>query len=629
VLITLSEPFFSGTHPGYPTLTTSFLSDNAGDLTVPAPDTILLDGVQYAVDTKQYRHASRRTMRDSTAIAGEPTDSLFDTQGAWARYRHSWHLGMGQFLDDLGDENVTPFRFEYGENVDILTNGEVTIQEGWYECQEFFGASAASASCFSFANNYAIASQGDQTRTCIYGTFTSPLWSVVTGMTGATQIATDGVDFYLANSSNLYTVASGATTASVLSAGACDTVAFAANRLLVGVGNELFEVQAGGTRVSIREHFQNNFRWNAIFAIGSRIYVGGYAGSRGELYSLTTTEGGSLVLSAEAAPFEPGEYLLNAVAYSGFAVLLTNLGARFSQVGADGTLTYGPRISLKNAGAVQNGLTVGGGLAWFCQVDEDGECVLIEMDLTQFTDTLKPVYVVAAKPITPFDVTALQYVKVPTTGEDPRYILGMSGNFIYSYGLSGDERVTGMVRTGLIRFGTVEEKVLVEIEVGFDQLPALTSVTIEVYNDDDTLIAGGTQSTDGAETLTVALGNTSVRGCYVILKLDSTSSLSTPRVRYWRMRAYPVAPPVQEWIVPLINHEVVMINNGEGQEQAQNPKDVRDNIAALWEAKTPTTYVEGDASYTVRVEDFEIAPAKWTSDGKYFQGIVSVRLVRV
>ena len=62
--------------------------------------------------------------------------------------------------------------------------------------------------------------------------------------------------------------------------GNVDTVAFVANRLLVGNGNILYEVGSTGTRTAIVTHFQASFRWTIIFAIGSKIYVGGYAGDR-------------------------------------------------------------------------------------------------------------------------------------------------------------------------------------------------------------------------------------------------------------------------------------------------------------------------------------------------------------
>lgn len=604
---------------------------------MPAPRTVLLNGVQYAIETKEYRHASRRTLRDSAAINGEPSDSLFDTGGAWARYRHSWHMGAGQELDDLGDENLSSFRYRTAYNFHVWTNGELRYQAEWYDSQSFSAGSASYPQIVA-ANNYAVASVGHQAMTCVHGTYTSPLWSAVTGLSGTiTSLATDGTQFFIGTTSNVYTLAAGATAASSLSAGNADAVAFVANRLLVSNGNSLYEVSSAGTRTLVTTHFQTSFRWNVIFAIGSRIYIGGRSGTRSELYSLTVDSAGALARSAEAAPFQQGELVYEAVSYAGFGIILSNLGARFCQVGADGTLTYGPLVVPDielHSPSYFGGLAVGGGYAWYgCELDNGKPC-LVEMDLSRFTDTLKPAFTLVGRRASASDVTyeRIAYVGNYNNDSTRKALIGVStgGNRVgtFSINFSGTYP-DAYVRTGLIRFGTIEEKVLVEFEMGFEALPAGSSVTAAVYDETDTLVATGTEATDGATSLTVGLGNTSVRACWVAITFSTADSSEDTRILYWRMRAYPVVPPVQEWIVPIIAHETVVMGEGEGAMVRQNPKTMRDAIEALWDSKAATTYVEGDASYAVRVEDFEIRPSKWSTDGKYFQPLILVRIVRV
>jgi hypothetical protein len=598
---------------------------------MPAPRTIALNGVEYSIDTRAYSHASRKTERDMTAIAGEASDSLFDTGGAWMRYRHSWHHGRGQLLDDLGDDNVSPFRFDTAENLHIWDNGSLTIQPGWDRIHELT-ASAGSEAALSIANGFAVASNGSS----VWQADSTALvtWTAVTGMAGARQIATDGVAFYLANSSNLYRLVAGAGGATVLSAGSCDNVAFVANRLLIGVGAALYEVAAGGTRTLIETHFQSSFRWNVIFGIGSRIYAGGYAGSRGELYSLITDSGGALVPSAEASPLEPGEYLLNAVAYAGFVVLLSNRGARFAQVGADGTLNYGPLISAGFGSTLLSGLAVGGGWAWFQQFAEDGsgDVLMVEMDLTTFVDTLRPAFTVVAR--TAGDDTAYKALLYADPNGQDKVVLGVdqTTSYVAKYGptpTEDSELVTGNVTTGLIRFGTVEDKVLVDIVVGFDPLPANTTVGVTVRDEAGTTVATGSTSTDGATELVVSLEYSTVRGCTVELELSQSALGATPTVRFWRMRAWPVAPPVQEWVLPIINAEAVVMGEGEGAEMAQIPFDVENAIVALWESKEQTTLAFGAATYAVRVADFEVREPRWGDDGTWLQSTLLVRCVNV
>lgn len=635
MLTLLDAPWFGGEPYSSPAAPDRYLSDDAGDLEMPAPHTILLDGHQYAVETREYRHMSRRTLRDSTAIAGEATDSLFDTQGQWMRYRHSWHLGAGQQLDDLGDDQADPFRYLIGENIDPWTNGRLARRVGWEDVSPSFSAGSASGGgAMCSAGQTVVVSDGTETFIDIQP-YSS--WTTVTGLAGDVQtITTDGVTFYIGTSSGLYTLPAAGTAATSLSAGNVDHVAFAANRLIIGNAHELYEVSAAGTRTLIREHFQTSFRWNGIWSIGSRIYVAGYAGQRSEIYSLTTDETGALLLAAEAAPLETNEVLLGAVAYAGFAMLSTTNGIRFAQVGADGTLTYGPAIvaQRRTAGTFtpSGSVAVGGGFAW-AAADIAGRGGLVELNLGTFVDTLQPAHVLVGVD-TNFVPGLIVYVG---SSSDRRYVLGYdafenSVKRIGAEGQSEDDTYNGYVRTGIIRFGTVEEKVLVDLELGFDDLPADALVQVQLLDEDGALInppgADG-ESTENATSLLFDLQNTVVRGCAIGLELVAYTAGVVPVIRYWRMRGYPVVPPVQEWIVPLIAHETVLVGSGEQIEQAQDPLVIRNRIEALWAGKTPTTYTEGEVDYTVRVEDFEIRPSKWTSDGEYFQSLIFVKLVAV
>lgn len=648
MLALLDAPWFGGETYVWPAAPARYLSDDAGELEMPAPTSILLDGHQYAIETREYRHSSRRTLRDSTAVAGEPSDSLFDTQGQWMRYRHSWHLGAGQTLDDLGDDNANPFRFLHARNLNVWQNGELTLRPIYQEIANPLSGGASGA--VAAAGGFAFLSTADGTWYASPSTWT---WNAVSGISAgaldAAAITTDTHDVYIADGNNLYRIVAVGTpgTATVFSAGACDSVAFVANRLLLGDGNELYEVGAGGARTLVKTHFQPYFRWSVMFAVGSRIYVGGTVYNRGELYSLSTDDAGALIVSAEAAPFEPTESLLSAVAYAGFVILGTSLGTRFAQIGADGTLTYGPPVAplpietsltpVHPYGMPPTAITVGGGRA-YASGGLVFNPVLAEMNLATFVDTLQPAHTIVGD----FgDSPAHQAMSSLTFLEQPSRVLGYDAvngiTLLYgelltdaeaAVGSEGDHR--GYVQTGLIRFGTIEEKVLVDLEVGFEALPAGCSVSADVLAPNGTEIVGtGTQATTGATELLVDLENSVARAVMVRITLASDDADLTPTVRYWRMRAYPVAPPVQEWIVPIIAHETVTVGSNEGIQQAQDPLVIRNRIEALWADKTPTTYTEGDVEYTVRLEDFEIRPNKWTSDGKYFESLILVKLVAV
>jgi hypothetical protein len=616
------EEFFTGVLSSGPSGGGTTGGSDSGSLTTTIPDTITLDGWTYAINTEQYRNASRPTLRDGVVVGGEPSDSLFDAQGAWMRYRHSWHLGMGQVLDDLGDDEATTFRFQHGRNAIPWRRGELTVAPEVRPTTAYVAGTGTRAGIARASNSYVVVD-----GLAAY-TATNPEgpWSAVTGLTGnPLSVSSDGTTFYIGTASNLYTLAAGGTVATLLSAGNADNVAFAGNRLLVGNDNTLEEVAAGGTRTTIEQHFQSAFRWTVIMAIGSRIYVGGYAGRRSELRTLTQTSAGTFVVSAEAAPIEPGELLLNAISTAGYGVLLTSRGVRFAQVTADGTLTYGPIISVGTT--VSTGIASGAGYLWFQQVSSvTSNAVIVECDLTQFASVLAPAYSVIGD-----DGSTESYGAMVYAGDSNSKQLALHNGIDRQVAMYPPAaRVVAqqaIVRSGLVRFGTVETKVLSEIEVGFDELPAGASVTVRVYEDNGGQLATGTQAIADSRTMTVSLGTVSVRGCYVELEVNESATFVTPKIRYWRMRAYPVPPPVQQWVLPIINHESVIINDAEGQLMSQSPITVRDRLVGLWSAKTPVVYREGNRAYTVRIDDFEVQPARWTADGSYLQGLFIVRLV--
>lgn len=633
MLTLLSAPLFTGSDPVSPTFPSYPLSDDAGGVTVPAPRTVTLDGFQYAIETKMYKHTSRPTLRDGAAINGMADDSLFDLDGAWARYRHSWHLGGGQELDDLGDDDLSSYRYLKSFNFKPWVNGQLKTTVTWEKLTNALSGTTT-AGILEVCHQYALVSNGPTTKTAPSagqeGTIASAdgEWDTVTGLTGnVTAAANDGVQFFIGTTSALYTLQSGATAASSLSAGNVDTVAFVANRLLVGDGHILYEVGSTGTRTAIVTHFQASFRWTIIFAIGSRIYVGGYAGDRSELYTLATDSAGALVRSTEAAPFQRGEAIISAESYAGFVLLGTTYGIRFATVGADGTLTYGPLINPYDF-SVQGPIVCADGYAYVAgEVSGDSgvySTAILMLDLSRFVEPLRPAYAI-----------------VHATGDTDEWYhdLAVSSNG----DLIGFDRVSKQVavvqtnsnaypaayiQSGLIRFGTIEEKVLIQLDVGFDELPTGCTLKAAVYDETWTVIAFDT-AVAGDTDLTVDLGNTAVRGCHVELYVEMPDSTTEVIVRWWRLRGYPVVPAVQQWLLPIIATEHVTMGAGAGKRITQDPQGIVDRLSALWEAKTATSLVIGTKTYAVRVEDFEANVIKWETDGRHFQDLVVLRLVAV
>lgn len=594
-------PFFSGT------LATS--------TTVP-PNTVALGGIVYPIDLKLYRHSSQDTLRDSTTVAAEPSDSLFNANGAWSRYRHTWHEGAGQTVADFRKDS-SEYRFETSVGVDPWNEGELCLLKD----TEVTKALTTTGNQMCVVNGYLYVSDG----TNLYYTSDLTTWNTAVAPGGTIQaLASDGTFLYCATTTILKkydtaTPAAAPTTFSPSVTGNCRNVAFVANRLLVEISSstsDLYEVTSGGHSI-IKSHYQASFRWTTMFAVGSRIYVGGYAGDRSEIYSLTVDSTGALVQGPEAAPLPTGELIRRGYAYAGVVVLCTNKGVRVAQVGGDGTLTYGPLISAM--GDVQ-GAAFDGRFAYTgWTLHPSGGRGVGRLALDVSVDTLQPAYA--------SDV----YETVSTAGPVSGVARFLNNTIFVVDGINVYKEKTtyvaeGYVDSGNVYFGTVENKALTHLKIVTEPIATGQSVLASVYNERQTLISSSLQNIVSSDALEADLDGANVRYLTMRITLRSTGA-TTPCVRYWRLQAYPVPPPVMQWVVPLLVYSRVVVNNGMGQEKTFHVVDEADRIRTWFRTKETINYQEGQQAYRVRVDAFEVQPSSWTDDGAFFEHVMVVRLV--
>jgi hypothetical protein len=467
----------------------------------PVLFTVQLDGRTYQIDMEQYRHASLEILRDQVAIATEASDALFNNQGSWTRYKYSWHRGADQEDADL-DRDSDSFRFDVSESIDNWTRGRLELQPS----MSLSRAASSSTPLLQRSNNFLFFADG----TSLYRTSDLTTWTTCTGLAGTiNSMTSDGQDLYVATSSNVYRFSDSGTSGSSFVTGATDSVAFVANLLLVGKDAALANVASGGTTTTIKTHFQTDFTWNVLFAIGSRVYVGGSAGDRSELYTLVTDENGAPVLSAEAAPLPAGEVLRIGFSYAGAVLLGTSKGVRFAQVGGDGTLTYGPLI--EDVGDVR-AITANGRFA-YCSWSSNSGVAQIALDTA--VRALQPAY--AAGVQAPSTVSG-NVTGVATLND--RVVIAVASSGVYAEDVSLYEQ-NGQLDSGLVYFGTVEDKVLTELQVTTEPLAFGESVTVEVYDEFNTLLASGALTRAGESRLVLPLGGRSVSAFYVRLILGA------------------------------------------------------------------------------------------------------------
>jgi hypothetical protein len=596
---------------------------DTGPISTTVPMSVTLDGWSYALELAEYSFGPQDTFRDGVVANDQPNESLFNARGAWSRYRVSWHRGADQEIADL-DESADPFRFNTSHGFDPWTKYRLQLLPEARIDDDVTVDSAdpqllRSGIYLFHANNLEL-----------LVTETGNTWNSMTPPGGTIySLATDGNDLYVGSSAGLVKYIAGNTISSAFATPVTDDthkVAFVANRLLVGQSNVLNEVGADGTLTEVITHFQDEFRWTTIFAIGSRIYVGGYAGIKSELYTLTTDDTGVLVQGQEAAPFPIGEQLLCALGVGGAVMLGTSLGVRFAQVGADGTLTYGPQITTPGACRAMAGE---GRYVWVTWNDittqPTGFKGLARLDLATFVDVLQPAF--AADVQVHADVGDI----VTVERFNDQVWFDAADAALYHAADDGDFgdiafETTATITSGRLYFGTVERKGLVEFEVDFSPLESGSFVQVRILDQDGVTIAQGLQDIVGSTTLLVDLVGALTREATV--ELEVTQQGEQNLIIYnWAMRAYPVPPPVLQWILPINTHETVEIGESEGRDMSQARRGVVDRIEALHASRRLVNYLEGDRLYRVRVESFKHQARMWSDDGSAPVGVLQVQLV--
>jgi len=591
------------------------------------PFTVSLDEYQYPIDLRQYKASSQDTLKPSYSTSQVVDESLFNANGAWSRYRYNWNEGADQEFGDLRN-NANPMRFKASKGVDVWTEHELKLLHTTF--QQLAVINSGISMVVTSTRLYV------GVGTTLYwqdlaDVGTTPIINTITVVGVINAMTTDGIDLFVATATNLYKITPTATVVTttagnMLAGGPFTNVAFVANRLLAAKGAALYEISASLTLGTlIKTHYQSTFAWKAIFNVGSRIYFGGYSGSRSELYSATTDSAGTLVQSNEAAPLPFNELLNIAYSYSGSVLLGTSKGIRLAQVGADGTLSYGPLID--KVGDVRC-VTAEGRFAW-CgwSTFQDGGAGVARLALDVNVNPLQPAY--ASDVYT--DTNGIVYAVVRANGLT---VFGTSqGVYVESDGVYC---TTGYLDQGIISFGTVEQKVLTSALMRHNALGQDQKVTLEIQDSNANVLATGTSETDGNSSYEFDLGGELVTEISAIIRLTAGSitiisvlvpDVYTPILSSWRMRCFPVTPPVEQWVVPLILQSRVVVNDGMGQEMSMNVFDEAERIKGWWRTKQPLIYREGNTATRVRIDAYELAPVDWNDSGTFFEATMIVRLV--
>jgi hypothetical protein len=417
------------------------------------------DDAPYRRVTAQYR----KQQIDQTREAGEQT-----LTGWWTRSQSSFHLGAGIKYFEPAQEESLRFQFTESKGMDIWTRGQATLLN-------------ATASFYAGAAPAQMIGVNDGTNDCILVTDGTALKKITTGgsSTNYTQTGTASTIYSLTTNGNQYFFVNGSTVhRGNISGSTSDTeiylapsttratIRYVKQRLIVAIGSAIYELNANASAstalpTALYTHPNPNWIWSSIAEGPSAIYISGYDpnGTSSSVFKivLDVTTPNSLGFPTLETPtvvidLPQGERINDFDVYLGtYAVLATNLGFRVGISDATGNITYGPLLYDQ---AACNAIAFRDRFAYIATT-VDGEAGLVRTDLS--TNILaNSLFFPWAYDLIATGVTASAN-QVAFFGNSDRAAFS-TGNTVYAESTTSLVP-TGYLRTGYIRYNTLETKI--------------------------------------------------------------------------------------------------------------------------------------------------------------------------
>jgi hypothetical protein len=454
------------------------------------------DETPYRRVTAQYR----KQQLDTTREPGEQT-----LTGWWIRSQSTFHLGQGvKFFEPAQDESLR-FQYTYSTGVDVWTKGQATLLKDVssyssvtnglqtnkrpYQSTRsirYSGKDAvlvwdgykidkveADGTVVSFVN-YTPGTDYPIYSVCDDGTYA--YW--VTNKTGTNKLQVNKRPLdSSAAATEMLTHSSLVVTNAVIE--------FTKERLVLAVNNSIYELATTATVLptAVYSHPNTAFTYTSITSSGAAIYLSGYNGIQSTIQKFTLNTSGAmptLTSAITAAELPVGEIIFKIYYYLGYLAIGTNLGLRVADVSpADGSLAYGPLIFSSEQPVYD---VAGYDKYLWCTTNVDGHPGVSRVDLGQKVGT-NLVFAYAwdlyDPNLTGFYTTACAFV-----GNTDRlaFVTSNNGTTNGKVYIEESTRLTpvGTMRTGYIRYNTLENKIFKLLQPRYDS----TNGALNIYSID-------------------------------------------------------------------------------------------------------------------------------------------------
>ena len=553
-----------------------------------------------ASDEQPYRRVTaqyRKQQIDQTREPGEQT-----LTGWWVRSQSSFHLGAGiKFFEPIQEESL---RFQYTESkgMDVWTRGQATLLND-------------TASFYSGAAPAQMIGVNDGTNDCIIVSDGTALKKITTGGTSSTytqagtastifSVTTNGKQYFFVNGSHVHRGNLAGTTSDTEIYNATSTtratIRSVKQRLIAAIDNKIYELDAnnasGALPAALYTHPNTSWVWSSIAEGPQAIYISGYDpnGTSSSVFKITlnTATANSLGFPTLETPtvvidMPNGERINDFDVYLGtYAVLATSAGFRVGVADTTGDIQYGP---LLYRDAACTAIAFKDSYAYLATlVDSEAGLVRVDLSTTAIANSL---YFPWAWDLiaTAESSTASQ---VAFFGNSDRLAFA-TGNKVFAESTTSLV-ATGYLRTGYIRYNTLETKIYKLLQVRIDT--ANGGLGIESIDSRDATYNIGTFSQNTVvPEINVNYPTTAQEylGFKFTFSRSSTDATKGPLFTGYQLKSLPAVPRQRLIQYPLFcyDHESDKFSNEVGYE------------GSAYERMSALEAVE-NAGDTIRVQDF-------------------------
>lgn len=416
------------------------------------------DDSPYRRVTAQYR----KQQIDQTREAGEQT-----LTGWWVRSQSSFHFGAGIKYFEPQQEESLRFQFTESKGLDVWTRGQATL----LNATASFNAGAAAPQLIGV---------NDGTNDCIVITDGTAITKITSASASTTyvqagtastifSITTNGKQYFFINGTHVHRGNLAGTTSDTeiynASSTTRATIRYVKQRLIAAINNKIYELDAnnasGALPTALFTHPNTSWVWSSISEGPQAIYISGYDpnGTSSSVFKIgldpaTPNSLGFPTLETPTVIIDmpEGERINDFDVYLGtYAILATNLGFRVGVSDTTGNIQYGPLLF---DDAACNSIAFRDRFAYIATL-VDGEAGLLRVDLS--------VTVLANSLFFPWawDLTATG----TTTTASQVAFFGNSDRAAFTNGNNTWAEsttslvATGYLRTGYIRYNTLETKI--------------------------------------------------------------------------------------------------------------------------------------------------------------------------